>query len=379
MNTRIESVARPRRVLMTADTVGGVWTYALELARSLAARDIFFEIATMGAPLSPAQWAEARAEPNLRIHESRFKLEWMPDPWADVETAGEWLLRLERETRPDLVHLNGFVHGALPFRAPVVVVGHSCVLSWWEAVTNAAAPAEWDRYAAAVRRGLQGATVIGAPTGAMLTALHRHYGPFRRAQSVHVLPNGRDAALFPSAAPGRKEPVIFAAGRVWDEAKNIAALETAACGVPWPWQVMIAGDAGDRAPGSTSVRHLGHLPPHALAGWLQRAAIYALPARYEPFGLSILEAGLAGCALVLGDIPSLREVWGDSAACFVDPRDPAALHSALCRLTADPAERARLSLAARERALYYTPQRMAAGCLAAYAAAQESACGPVMA
>ncbi len=32
-----------------------------------------------------------------------------------------------------------------------------------------------------------------------------------------------------------------------------------------------------------------------------------LPARYEPFGLSVLEAALSGCALVLGDIPSLRE------------------------------------------------------------------------
>ena len=44
-----------------------------------------------------------------------------------------------------------------------------------------------------------------------------------------------------------------------------------------------------------------------------RAAIYALPARYEPFGLSILEAALSGCALVIGDIPSLREIWADAA------------------------------------------------------------------
>ena len=60
--------------------------------------------------------------------------------------------------------------------------------------------------------------------------------------------------------------------------------------------------------------------------WLRRATIFALPARYEPFGLSALEAGLAGCALVLGDIP-MREVWHD-AAMFVPPEQPAALENA---------------------------------------------------
>ena len=110
-----------------------------------------------------------------------------------------------------------------------------------------------------------------------------------------------------------------------------------------------------------------------LAQWLSRAAIYALPARYEPFGLSILEAALAGCALVIGDTPSLREVWGDDAACFVPPGDPGALRNALCRLIADPIERARLSHAARKRALAYTPERMAAGYLAAYGKTERPA------
>jgi hypothetical protein len=58
------------------------------------------------------------------------------------------------------------------------------------------------------------------------------------------------------------------------------------------------------------VRCLGPLEASELAGWMHRAAIYALPARYEPFGLSALEAAQAGCALVLGDLSSLREVWG---------------------------------------------------------------------
>ncbi len=82
------------------------------------------------------------------------------------------------------------------------------------------------------------------------------------------------------------------------------------------------------------------------AGW-RRASIYAMPARYEPFGLSILEAGLSGCALVLGDIPSLREHW-DGAAAFVAPDDREALRSAIEGLIDSPARRAELGRRARD-------------------------------
>lgn len=103
--------------------------------------------------------------------------------------------------------------------------------------------------------------------------------------------------------------------------------------------------------------------------WLGRAALFALPARYEPFGLSALEAGLAGCALVLGDIPSLREVWGD-AAYFVPPEEPEALRQALVKLSGDLAARIELAVRARRRALEYSPARQAAGYLAVYEAAR---------
>jgi glycogen(starch) synthase len=113
-------------------------------------------------------------------------------------------------------------------------------------------------------------------------------------------------------------------------------------------------------------RPLGELAQDDLATHLAAASIYALPALYEPFGLSVLEAGLSGCALVLGDIASLRETWGD-AAVYVPPADAAALHATLLRLIDDPAERARLGLAARARALQFSADRMADACLAAYA------------
>ena len=56
------------RILMTADTVGGVWTYALELARAFA-DEAEIALATMGEPLSPIHRDEVRALPNVRIEE----------------------------------------------------------------------------------------------------------------------------------------------------------------------------------------------------------------------------------------------------------------------------------------------------------------------
>jgi glycogen(starch) synthase len=113
------------------------------------------------------------------------------------------------------------------------------------------------------------------------------------------------------------------------------------------------------------VRGLGRLSACEMAAWMGRAAIYALPARYEPFGLSILEAALAGCALVLGDIRSLREIWGD-AAIYVPPDNRRALASAIETLIEDSESRQELATRAQSRGRELTPRRMANGYYTAY-------------
>ena len=348
------------KILATADTVGGVWVYALELARALAAHDVEVALATMGAPLSESQRREIDALDNVELHESTFRLEWMEDAWADVDRAGDWLLELEQQVRPDIVHLNGFAHGALPWNAPVLVVGHSCVCSWWEAVHGRTPPSEWDEYTRRVREGLAAADLVIAPSHAMLRALVRHYGPL---PDTEVISNGRDGSRF---RPGHKESLILAAGRLWDEAKNIAALCRVAGSLPWPAYVAGSTQAPNGADQPVDhVRALGVLPPEDLADWLGRASIYAFPARYEPFGLSVLEAALSGCTLVLGDIDSLREIWGDAAA-YVDPTDDAQLARTLQWLCDDASLRRALAARARTRALELTPERVAGQYLAAY-------------
>jgi glycosyltransferase involved in cell wall biosynthesis len=340
------------KALMTADTVGGVFTYAVELVGALRADGIEVAVATMGAPLSADQRARLDAAGVAAVHESAFRLEWMDDPWEDVDAAGEWLLELEAREHPDVVHVNGYAHAALRWRAPVVAVAHSCVPSWWQAVHACEAPAQWERYRRAVRAGLDAAAVVVAPTAAMLADLERHHGGVgRRGAVVH---NGSTAPLVAPDAP--RDPLVLAAGRMWDPAKNLAALDAAAHGLAWP--VVVAGDLDGRSP--LNVRTLGRVPAHELDRLRARAPIFVHPARYEPFGLAPLEGARAGCALVLGDIPSLREVWGDAAA-FVDPADARALQAALAQLVDDDAARVRLARRGHDRAQRYTVTAMAQG------------------
>jgi len=266
---------------------------------------------------------EQRALLPARVHESGFRLEWMEDPWEDVAAAGQWLLALEEEERPDVVHLCSYAHGALPFQAPKVLVAHSCVLSWWRAVHETEAPAQWDRYREEMAAGLAGADAIVAPTQAMLRELE-HDNELPPGTAI-VIYNGSSAPL---ATPRtEKRELIIGSGQVSDPARNLAMLDAAAEGLAWPVEV---------------------------AGELRRGAqIYAAPAVYEPSGLGIIEAARDRCALVLGYIPSLRELWKD-AAIFVEPRDEHALHEVLGALAADRYLRADLAERAQRRATTYS-------------------------
>lgn len=351
----------PQTVLMTADAVGGVWRYAVDLAEGLGRHGVRVVLVVMGPPPDADQRREVARLRDVVLEEAPFALEWMDGAAGDQEPAGTWLLALERRWRPDVIHLNGYAHGALPWQAPVLVVAHSCVLSWWRAVKGCDAPSEWQPYAQAVTRGLRAATLVTAPTKAFLDEIDLLYGPLPAAR---VVPNGLDHARF-TALPD-KDPLVFAAGRVWDEAKNLSLLGRVAEHLSWP--VAVAGDGvapdGRHRP-LPGVQALGRLSAPAVARQMARAAIFASPARYEPFGLAVLEAALSGCALVLSDIPTFRELWG-GAAVFVPPDDADAWAAVLDGLTRDGARRSVLQRKAWRRGLAYSAAALTAGTLGAY-------------
>ena len=337
-------------VLMTADAVGGVWSYALDLADGLSDLDVAVTLVVSGARLTAEQRAELRRSRVARCYASDFALEWQRD-WTSVRRSGEWLREIAETVEPDVVHVNGYVDAALGWKQPVVVVAHSCVPSWFAAVRGQEAPAEWDRYRREVGRGLAAAELVVAPTRAMLSALQRHH---EVPSETRVIPNG----IGPAVGPQVKRRVVLSAGRLWDEAKNVAGLARVAQRVDAP--VEVAGDLPTPRP--EGVRALGRLDRNDLRRRMAAAAVFCAPARYEPFGLGPLEAAHAGCALVLGDIPSLREVWG-TAATFVPPDDGEALVAALNAALDDHAA---LGGLARAHAGRYTSGRMAEAYADAY-------------
>ena len=146
--------ALPGCVLLTADTLGGVWSHSMELARVLSERDVRIVLAAMGRLPSAAQRAEATAIRGLTLHAGPYRLPWMPDPWDDLGRAGEWLIGLAERCKCDLIHLSEPVFAAHPWTAPVVAVAHSCVLSWHVAVRGVDAPDAWERYREAMAVGL---------------------------------------------------------------------------------------------------------------------------------------------------------------------------------------------------------------------------------
>jgi len=338
---------------MTADTVGGVWTYSLDLCRALTARGIQVCLATMGAPLSADQQAEASRIPGLNVQERHFKLEWMDEPWADVDLAGKWLLELEQSVQPDLVHLNGYALAALNWHAPVLVVAHSCVLSWWKAVKGTAAPANWNEYKRRVKQGFASADAVVSISHAYAEELQDLYGPIR---NLSVIYNGRPAGTFFSREKKRQ---VFAMGRIWDEAKNLGVLGQVANPTHIP--IRIAGNNRHPETGEVlqipNVELLGTLSPEQVKEELADAMIYVLPAIYEPFGLSVLEAALSGCLLILSDLPVFRELWGDTALYF-NPAEPKQLCDLISKVQQEPENYTELPLKAKTRAEVFSLETM---------------------
>ncbi len=80
---------------------------------------------------------------------------------------------------------------------------------------------------------------------------------------------------------------------------------------------------------------------------------------------SVLEAALSHCALVLGNIDSLKEIWGDSAL-YIDTNDATALADTINELMGNEAMRVHYAQKAAEQAKKYTTAAMAQQYLKVY-------------
>lgn len=352
------------RILLTIDAVGGVWQYGLDLARGLAARGVETVLAVLGPAPDDAQRAEARAIAGATLIETGLPLDWLSDSPSPVLAAGAAIAKLARETGAHLVQFNTPTLGAAaPPAVPVVAVTHGCVGTWWQAAkpSEPLAP-EYRWHRQLMGEGLRAADRLVAPSASYARMVARHYGLPHTPRVVH---NGRTPlAAVPLAVASDRALTV---GRLWDRVKRADLLDRVAARLSVPFDAAGAavGPHGERGQ-LDHLNLLGKIDEAALGERLAQRPVFVSAASFEPFGLAVLEAANAGCALVLSDIPSFRELW-DGAATFVPLDDEPGYAAAIEALIADPAARRQFGEAARTRAARYTPQAMADGMLAIYA------------
>ncbi|HZY63312.1 MAG TPA: glycosyltransferase family 4 protein [Edaphobacter sp.] len=344
------------RLLITTDTVGGVWRFGLELTAGLLEAGDNIALVSFGRTPSAAQVHECEQlaqywQGQFSYTAAEIPLEWMQNNDRCWKDGAAILSKIEKNFGAEILHCNQYCYCAADLAIPSIVTAHSDVLSWAQACRGG--PLEdspWlRRYCALVQCGLDAADAVTAPTKWMLRAVEEH---FRLPASKQVIANGCTVVADQQNAPRMLRAVI--AGRLWDEGKDILLLRDTQSPIP----LVIAGACdwdGVKAHSMTGVQYYGELSQKAILNLFSESAIYVCTSRYEPFGLAPLEAALCGCAMVARNIESLREVWGDAALYFTDAAE---LSNLLQHLASDPIRLRIRQNHARERAQRYSRKKM---------------------
>lgn len=148
--------------------------------------------------------------------------------------------------------------------------------------------------------------------------IHQHFG---QEISTQVIPVAAEVDGLGTAEPYEKPQervVILTVGRL-EFYKQTDRLVAALPALPAAYEVVIIGDGPARAHleqlavrlgVENRVRLLGHVPQRELLRWYRTADVYVTLSHQESFGMTLLEAAVAGSAVVASGIPAHREVAG---------------------------------------------------------------------
>jgi glycosyltransferase involved in cell wall biosynthesis len=360
LEAAIHALATRLKVIEVTNVDFSLVHFLLPLMRAIRARG--HEV--IGVCAEGPLLAKARAE--------GFRIE-VPALERTVSPLAHWrgfraLVRLFRAEKPDLVHAHMPISGFLARMA-----------AWWVGVPRIAYtghgfwfnfPGSWPRSAVGFCMEWLAARV----TGTFLTVSEAEARDARRLH-IHGRPvaigNGRDPVRFrpdPAtrrrvraalAVPDRQAVVLAVSRLVWH--KGYPELAAAVRMVPdvalWVVGERLVSDRGEDM--AALLRNAGLGDRLRLLGYrddvpdlMAAADIFALPSRFEGLPMSVIEAMLTALPVVAADVRGPAEqVVPEVTGLLVPPGDAAALAAALRRLSADPALRARMGAAGRDRAL----------------------------
>jgi phosphatidylinositol alpha-mannosyltransferase len=208
-----------------------------------------------------------------------------------------------------------------------------------------------------VRRVLRHARVVTAVSPVAARALP--------GVVVRIIPNGVDVAAYPSVE--RRPHQVAFVGRD-DPRKGLRTLLEA-----WPQVRASVPDAtlqvvgaDEVAGGSPGISFLGRVDDETKRAVLASSGVFCAPnTGGESFGIILVEAMAAGCAVVASAIPGFVFAAGDAAA-LVSPDDPAGLAGSLTAVLEDEARRSRLQQSGTERVRLFDRNAVLGAYLDAY-------------
>lgn len=284
------------------------------------------------------------------------------------------VVRSARATRPDLVHTH-LVHGDVYGTLAALATGARLVSTKHNDDPFRAGPFRFAERALTLRA----ARVIAITDALRRFNVERIGLPAVKVVTVHY---GMDAPPAAWSAPARlplaEDARLLVAVCRLDRQKglDVAVQALAQVRERHPTTVLaVLGEGPERAALTALAHELGIggallLPGRVgdVAAVLRAAELLVHPARWEGFGLALLEAMLCARPVVASRVSSIPEIVADGeTGLLVPPDDATALAAAVGRLLDDPAFASRLGAAGAERArAEFSVARMAEQTLAVY-------------
>lgn len=257
----------------------------------------------------------------------------------------------------DVIHIHEPLMPVVSLAA--LVAGDSPKVATFHADPGAIVRRVYRGAAPVLRRLLRRAAVVTAVSETAAIAV----GRFAEAE---IVPNAVDVDLYRITDATRDAATVLFIGR--DEPrKGLDVLLQA-----WPLirarvpaaRAFVVG--AERSGGPDGVAFLGRVSDEQKRAELAGAAVLCAPnVGGESFGIVLIEAMAAGCAVVASDIPAFRAV-GDDGVAFVEPGDPVALADRVSRLLEDEPSRRELVHLGADRVAQFDRSRVLEAYLDAY-------------